>query len=68
MTRRLLLMVLVATLLIGAGTLPAATASGGNAAAGPMVVYADDSEPLPTPTATPLSPDGSCQGSSHCGG
>ncbi len=68
MKQRLLLIAIVAMLLIT--TVPAVLATSGldNSAARSLgVVYADDSEPTPTPTATPALPDGSCHGGGQCG-
>jgi hypothetical protein len=67
MKRRLLLIAIVATLLLGALALPAASTSSSYALSVPFVVYADDIEPTPTPTATPVLPNGSCQSSGQCG-
>jgi hypothetical protein len=63
MKRRLLLIAIVATLLLGALALPAASTSSSHALSVPFVVYADDIEPTPTPAL----PNGSCQSSGQCG-
>lgn len=69
MTQRLLLIAVVVTLLLATAWpgLAALASSDGNA--NPLgLVYADGGEPVPTPTATPALPDGSCQGGGQCGG
>jgi hypothetical protein len=70
MTRRLLLIAIVATLLLAAALpgLPVTSGSDGSVSRSAGVAHAGDGEPTPTPTATPPLPDGGCQGGGYCGG
>ncbi len=69
MKQRLLLIAVVAMLLFTTVlALPANSGFYDSASRPPGVVYADDGEATPTPTAAPLAPNGGCQGAGSCGG